>query len=126
MTFSGTYIAVYLIGHGWERANETVEETRQRLDKQRELQSASRNRLSGIEKEAQLKTHRDDQSRYIHNLTDDRVDERLDMKREYQSNYIASQTEEQIAERLDNHKGSVNTRQGGAFAPVVRQCWRCH
>ena len=67
----------------WERANETAEETRQRLDKQRELQSASRNRLSGSEKEAQLKTHRDDQSRYIHKLTDDRIDERLDRQREY-------------------------------------------
>ena len=88
----------------WERANETAEETRQRLDKQRELQSASRNRLSGNEKEARVKTHRDDQSRYLHNLTDEKTDERLDRQREYQSRYIDSQTDEQTAERLDKKR----------------------
>ena len=88
----------------WERANETAEETRQRLDKQREFQSASRNRLSGSEKEAQLKTHRDDQSRYLHNLTDEQMDGHLDRQREYQSRYIDSQTDEQTAERLDKKR----------------------
>ena len=47
----------------WGRTNETAKGTRQRLDKQRGLQSALRNRLSGSEKEAQLKMHRDDRSR---------------------------------------------------------------
>ena len=60
--------------------------------------------MPGSEKEAQLKTHRDDQSRYLHNLTDEQMDERLNKKRKYQSNYIASQTDEQTAQRLDKHK----------------------
>ena len=75
-----------------------------RPDKQRVLQSASRNRLSGSEKDAQLKTHRDDLSRYIHNLTDELTDERLDRQRECQLSYIYSQTNEQTAERVDKQR----------------------
>ena len=74
----------------WERANETAVETRQRQNKQRNLQFTSRNRLSGSEKETQLKTKRDDKSRYLHNLTDDLKNERLDRQGEYQSSYKVS------------------------------------
>ena len=40
----------------WECANETAEEIRYRLDEQKELHSASWNRLSGSEKETQKRT----------------------------------------------------------------------
>ena len=74
----------------WQRDNKTAVETRQRQNKQRNLQFTSRNRLSGSEKETQLKTKRDDQSRYLHNLTDDLKNERLDRQGEYQSSYKVS------------------------------------
>ena len=50
---------------------------RRRLDKLRELQSALRNRLLGSEKEAQLKTHRQDQTRHPRSLTDEQTTQRL-------------------------------------------------
>ena len=81
----------------WERANETPEQTRLRLETQRELQSARRDGESESETAARLLTQKQIQSSYRESQTDEQTAARLDKKREHESVYLEYQTDEQTA-----------------------------
>ena len=84
----------------WERVNETPEQTRLRLEKQREHQSARRDGESESEIAARLQTQKQIQSSNRESQTDEQTAERLDKQREYDSMLRVEETAEQHGESL--------------------------
>ena len=80
----------------WERANETPEQTRLRLETQRELQSVRRDGESETERAARLLTKREYQSAYLESQTVDRPRHLL----RYTSMTVPLRLKRSIASRL--------------------------